>query len=87
MEHEVRRIWMTKLDADLITPLPAFDPGSIAAWGSKRIKLWPQSCLCLTWYGYPSNDDDSVNFYIIIIKLFLHDVNCYDVCLVAFIEA
>ena len=49
MEHEVWRFWITKLDADLITPLPASDSGSAAAWGSKRINPRPQSCLCLTW--------------------------------------
>ena len=49
---------MTKLDAGLITSLPASDPGSAAVWGSKRINPRPQSCLCLTWSGYPSNDDD-----------------------------
>ena len=49
---------MTKLDAGLITPLPASDLGSTAVWGSKRINPRPQSCLCLTWSGYPSNDDD-----------------------------
>ena len=48
---------MTKLDAGLITPLPASDSGSAACWGSKRIKPRPQSCLCLTWSGCPSNDD------------------------------
>ena len=47
-----------ELDAGLITPLPASDPGSAAAWGSKRINPRPQSCLCLTWSGYLSNDDD-----------------------------
>ena len=61
MEHEVGRFWMTKLDAGLITPLPGFDPGSAAVWGSKRINPRPQSCLCLTWSGYPSNDDDDDN--------------------------
>ena len=49
---------MTKLDAGLMTSLPASDPGSAAVWGSKRINPRPQSCLCLTWNGYPSNDDD-----------------------------
>ena len=49
---------MTKLDAGLITPLPASDSASSAIWDSKRINPWPQSCLCLTWSGYPSNDDD-----------------------------
>ena len=43
---------MTKLDAGLITSLPASDPGSAAVWGSKRINPRPQSCLCLTWSGY-----------------------------------
>ena len=43
---------MTKLDAGLITPLPASDPGSTAAWGSKRINPRPQSYLSLTWSGY-----------------------------------
>ena len=41
-----------------MTSLPASDPGSAAAWGSKRINPRPQSCLCLTWSGYPSNDDN-----------------------------
>ena len=49
---------MTKLDAGLITSLPASDSGSAAVWGSKRINPRPQSCLCLTWSGCPSNDDD-----------------------------
>ena len=49
---------MTKLDAGLMTSLPASDSGSAAAWGSKRINPQPRSCLCLTWSGYPSNDDD-----------------------------
>ena len=40
-----------------MTSLPASDPGSAAVWGSKRINPWPQSCLCLTWSGYSSNDD------------------------------
>ena len=39
---------MTKLDAGLITSLPASDSGSAAVWGSKRINPRPQSCLCLT---------------------------------------
>ena len=34
--------WMTKLDAGLITPLLASDPGSAAVWGSKRINPRPQ---------------------------------------------
>ena len=29
-----------------------------AVWGSKRLNLRPQSCFCLTWSGYFSNDDD-----------------------------
>ena len=41
-----------------MTSLPASDPGSAAVWGSKRINPRPQSCLCLTWSGYLSNDDD-----------------------------
>ena len=49
---------MTKLDAGLMTSLPASDPGSTAVWGSKRINPRPQSCLCLAWSGCPSNDDD-----------------------------
>ena len=51
---------MTKLDAGLITSLPASDPGSAAVWGSKRINPRPQFCLCLAWSGCPSNDDDGV---------------------------
>ena len=47
-----------ELDAGLITPLSASDSGNAAVWGSKRINPRPQSCLCLTWSGYPSNDDD-----------------------------
>ena len=53
---------MTKLDAGLITSLPAFDPGSAAVWGSKRINPRPQFCLCLAWSGCPSNDDDDDGF-------------------------
>ena len=49
---------MTKLDAGLMTSLPASDSGSAAVWGSKRINPQPQSCLCLTWSGYPLNEDD-----------------------------
>ena len=49
---------MTKLDAGLITSLPASDPGSAAVSGSKRINPRPQFCLCLAWSGCPSNDDD-----------------------------
>ena len=51
---------MTKLDAGLITPLPASnsDSGGAAVRGSKRINPRPQFCLCLTWTGYPSNDDN-----------------------------
>ena len=49
---------MTKLDDGLMTPLPASDSSSPAVWGSKRINPHPQSCLCLTWSGCPSNDDD-----------------------------
>ena len=50
---------MTKLDAGLMTPLPASDSGSSAIWSSKRINPRPQSCLCVTWSGCPSNDDES----------------------------
>ena len=39
------------------TTVPASDSGSSAAWGSKWINPRAQSCLCLTWNGYPSNDD------------------------------
>ena len=49
---------MTKLDAGLMTSLPASDPGSAAVWDSKRINPQPQSCLCLAWSGCPSNHDD-----------------------------
>ena len=58
MEHDVWRFWMTKLDAGLIIPLPAYDSDSAAVSGSKRVNPRPQSCLCLTWSGYPSNDND-----------------------------
>ena len=51
-----------KLDAGLMTSLPASDPGSAAFWGSKRINPRPQSCLCLTCSGYLSNDDDELIF-------------------------
>ena len=44
-----------------MTSLPASDPGSAAVRGSKRINPRPQSCLCLTWSGYPSNDDERFN--------------------------
>ena len=45
---------MTKPDAGLTISLPASDPGSTPAWGSKKINLPPQSCLYLTWSGYLS---------------------------------
>ena len=45
----------------MMTALRASDSGSAAVWGSKRINPRPQSCLCLTWSGYPSNDDDDDN--------------------------
>ena len=47
-----------EFDAVLITSLPTTNSGSSAVWGSKRINPRPQSCLCLTWSRYPSNDDD-----------------------------
>ena len=50
--------YTTKLYAGLITPLPTSDSGNAAVWDSKKINPRPQSCLCLTWSGYPSNDDD-----------------------------
>ena len=40
----------------LNTSLPTFDSASTAVWGSRRMNPRPQSCLCLTWSGYPSND-------------------------------
>ena len=50
---------MTKLGAGLTTSLPASDPGSTAAWNSKRINPQLQSCLCLTWSNaFPNDDDD-----------------------------
>ena len=54
---------MTKLDAGLMTPLPTSDSESAAVWDSKRINPRPQSCLCLTWSGCPSNDDDDYFVY------------------------
>ena len=57
--------WMTKLDAGLITPLPAFDSGSPAVWGSKRINPRLQSSLCLTWSGYLSNNDDEKRTFVL----------------------
>ena len=54
---------MTKLDAGLITSLPASDPGSAAVWGSKRINPRPQFYLCLAWSGCPSNDDDDDDLF------------------------
>ena len=62
---------MTKLDAGLMTSLPASDPGSAAVWGSKRINPRPQFCLCLAWSGWPSNDDDDFSYNV---KLFLDKV-------------
>ena len=58
ISHHFQSVFFMKLDAGLMTSLPASDPGSTAVWGSKRINPRPQSCLCLTWSGYPSNDDD-----------------------------
>ena len=53
--------WSTKSDgfnAGLMTSLPASDSSSAAVWDSKRINPRPQSCLCLTWSGYPSKDNN-----------------------------
>ena len=66
MPYTSSTTWSTRSDGlgwknlhpGLITPLPASDSGSAAVWGSKRINPRPQSCLCLTWSGCPSNDDD-----------------------------
>ena len=66
---------MTKLDVGLITPLPASDSGSTVAWGSKRINPRPQSCLCLTWSGYPLNNDDDEKAYIHL--FFTSQSNCF----------
>ena len=55
-----RRFCMTKLDAGLITPLPASDSGSATVWGSKRINPRPQSCLCLALGGCPSNNNNNL---------------------------
>ena len=68
MEHKVWRFWMTKLDTGLITALPASYSGSAAVWGSKRINPRPQSCLCLTWSGCPSNDDDDNDLVVCILS-------------------
>ena len=46
----------------LLTPsLPASDPGSAAAWDSKRISPRHQSCLLLTRNECPSNNDNEQN--------------------------
>ena len=64
---------MTNLNAGLITSLPASDSGGSAVWRSKRINPRPQSCLCLTWSGCPSNDDDEYeeNYIFIFLKFLL----------------
>ena len=49
-----------------MTSLPASDSGSAAIWGSKKINPRPQLCLCLTWSGYPSNnnnEDDAKGYF------------------------
>ena len=74
MKHEVWRFWMRKLDAGLITSLPASDSGSAAVWGSKRINPRPQSCLCLTWSGYPSNDDDDCSKKIRAVSVYFRNI-------------
>ena len=66
---------MTKLDAGLITSLPASDPGSAAVWGSKRINPRPQFCLCLAWSGCPSNDDDDDNHDTFLLHLNVKSLN------------
>ena len=48
--------------------LPASDSGSAAVRGSKRINPRPQSCLCLTWSGCPSNDNDKQHAYKYVVK-------------------
>ena len=57
--HVARDLTVLDDETGLITPLSASDSGSAAVWGSKRINPQPQSCLCLAWSGYPSNDDDA----------------------------
>ena len=47
----------------LTTSLPASDPGSTVAWGSKRINPRSQSCLCLTWSGCPSKQRRRENYF------------------------
>ena len=63
---------MTKLDTGLIASLPASDPGSAAVWGSKRINPRPQSYLCLTCSGCPSNDDEVDNLFSLNLFLWRH---------------
>ena len=45
-------------ESGLTPSLPPSDSGSAAAWVNKRINSRLQSCLCLTWSGYPSNDEE-----------------------------
>ena len=59
-----------------MTSLPVSDPGSAAAWGSKRINPRPQSCLCLTWSGYPLNDDDDTKTVTIVFHLNNIEAKC-----------
>ena len=70
---------MTKLDAGLMKSLPASDSGSSAVWGSKRINPRPQSCLCLTWSGYPSNDDDAASHPQLVFNLLPREQNPFTV--------
>ena len=51
---------MTKLDASLITPLPASDSCSAAVWDSKRINCRPQSDL--EWIPFQTTTTTTMSF-------------------------
>ena len=60
-----------KLDAGLMTSLPAFDPGSAAVWGSKRINPRPQSCLCLAWSDTLQTTTTTIDYFNVLCDLLI----------------
>ena len=63
MEHEVLRFCMTKPDSGLTPSLPATDPASTAAWGSKRINPRPSSvCVWPGVNGLPNDNKQALSF-------------------------
>ena len=68
---------MTKLDAGLITSLPASDPGSAGVWGSKRIPSAPVLFVSdLKWIPLQTiNEQNAIGIRIVWSRFFVYLVN------------